>query len=46
LSSTLIRLKASAAGALDAGGKWAAEFPANEGFKLQLILKGESLDFD
>ena len=44
LSSTLIRmrLKASAAGALDAGGKWAVEFPAHEGFKLQLILKGEA----
>jgi AraC-like DNA-binding protein len=44
LSSTLMRmkLKASAAGALDAGGKCTIQFPEHEGFKLQLVLKGEA----
>jgi AraC-like DNA-binding protein len=51
LSSTLMRmkLKASAAGALDAGGKWAVQFPEHEGFKLLLVLRGEgwiSVDAD
>jgi AraC-like DNA-binding protein len=44
LSSTLMtmKLRASAAGALDAGGKWAVQFPEHNGFKLLLILKGEA----
>ena len=44
LSSVLMRmkLKASAATSLDAGGKWALQFPANDLFKLQLILKGQA----
>jgi AraC-like DNA-binding protein len=44
LSTTLMRmkLKSSAAGAIDARGNWAIEIPEYEGFKLQLLLKGES----
>jgi AraC-like DNA-binding protein len=44
LSSTLMRmkLKTSAAGAIDAKGNWAIEIPEYEGFKLHLLLKGES----
>ncbi|MDR3613269.1 MAG: AraC family transcriptional regulator [Candidatus Obscuribacterales bacterium] len=43
-SSILMRmkLKSSAAGALDAGGRWAIQFPVYEDFKLQLVLKGEA----
>lgn len=44
LSSVLMRmkLKASAASSLDAGGQWALQFPAYEHFKLQVLLKGEA----
>jgi AraC-like DNA-binding protein len=44
LSATLMKmkLKTSAAGAIDASGNWAIEIPEFDGFKLHLILKGES----
>jgi AraC-like DNA-binding protein len=36
-----MRLKSTAAGVFDAAGKWAIDYPAFEGFKLQVLLKGE-----
>lgn len=43
LSETLMRmkLKAGVSKALDAGGKWAIEFPQYEGVKLHVVLKGD-----
>lgn len=43
LSETLMRmkLKTVVSKALDAGGKWAIEFPQYEGFKLHVVLKGD-----
>lgn len=43
LSATLMKmkLKTFVSGAFDAGGNWAIEFPPFEGFKLQILLKGE-----
>ncbi len=43
LSSALakLKLKTYVSGVTDVGGKWAVSFPAYEGFKLQVILKGE-----
>jgi AraC-like DNA-binding protein len=36
-----MRLKSSAAGVVDAAGRWAVEYPTFEGFKLQVLLKGD-----
>ena len=43
LSATLMKmkLKTSAAGAVDAGGNWAIEIPEHQGFKLNQIVRGE-----
>ena len=43
LSSALMKLKLKTyvSGVTDVGGKWAVSFPAYEGFKLQVVLKGE-----
>ncbi|HEX4458706.1 MAG TPA: AraC family transcriptional regulator [Polyangia bacterium] len=43
LSATLakMKLKALAAATLDAGGRWAVEFPAVELIRLQVVLAGE-----
>jgi AraC-like DNA-binding protein len=37
-----MKLKSSAAGVVSGAGKWAFEYPAFEGFKLHVLLKGES----
>lgn len=36
-----MKLKSSTAGVVSAAGKWAVEYPTFEGFKLQVLLKGE-----
>ena len=36
-----MRLKSSSAGVFDAAGKWAVQYPPFEGFKLQVLLKGD-----
>ena len=36
-----MKLKSSTAGVVSAAGKWAVEYPPFEGFKLQVLLKGE-----
>ena len=44
LSDTLMKMKleATEVGAVDAGGDWALEIPAQAGFKLTQIIRGES----
>ncbi len=43
LSTTLMKmkLKITVSGAIEAGGNWAFEFPASEGFKLYVLLRGD-----
>jgi AraC-like DNA-binding protein len=36
-----MKLKSSGAGVVDAAGAWAVEYPTFEGFKLQVLLKGD-----